>query len=160
VRSGLLPGEPISTIFEPFNVTGPFAGELYCQVCENGANPVAMIFARELSEPLVRLVKKIDAATAANREHEIGSFVVFLNDGEELPPQLRDVAQKQALEKIVLTTFDPAGPDGFKVNPQADVTVVLYRDHLVKANHAFGKGELNDRAIEKILADLPKILND
>jgi hypothetical protein len=160
VQSGLHPGEPISTIFEPFNVTGPFAGELYCQVCENGANPVAMIFARDLSEPLVRLVKKIDAATAANRDHEIGSFVVFLNDGEDLPPRLRDIAEKQALEKIVLTTYDPAGPDGFKVNSEADVTVVLYNDHLVKANHAFRKGELNDRAIEKILADLPKILTN
>jgi hypothetical protein len=85
---------------------------------------------------------------------------VFLNDGEDLPPRLRDIAEKQALEKIVLTTYDPAGPDGFKVNSEADVTVVLYNDHLVKANHAFRKGELNDRAIEKILADLPKILTN
>jgi hypothetical protein len=32
VQSGIQPGEPITTIFEPLNVTGPFAGELYCLV--------------------------------------------------------------------------------------------------------------------------------
>jgi hypothetical protein len=158
VRSGIQPGEPIATIFEPLNVTGPFAGELYCLVCENGANPVAMIFARELSEPLTRLITKVDAATTANRDREMGSFVVFLNNGEELPERLKDLGQKKSLRHIVLATYDPAGPDGFQVNPEADVTVVLYQDHLVKANHAFRKGELSDGAIDKILDDLPKIL--
>jgi hypothetical protein len=28
----------------------------------------------------------------------------------------------------------------------------------VKANHAFRQDELNDRAIEKVISDLPKIL--
>jgi hypothetical protein len=35
---------------------------------------------------------------------------------------------------------------------------VLYREHEVKANHAFRKGELTAAAAEKILSDLPKIL--
>ena len=52
----------------------------------------------------------------------------------------------------------PAGPDGFKVAKDAEVTVVLYVDHAVKANHAFAAGQLNDQAAAKILADLPKIL--
>jgi hypothetical protein len=36
--------------------------------------------------------------------------------------------------------------------------VVLYREHLVKANHAFRKGELDAKAIEKIVGDIPKIV--
>ena len=33
-----------------------------------------------------------------------------------------------------------------------------YREHDVKANHAFRRGELTTQAADKILADLPKIL--
>jgi hypothetical protein len=159
MQSGLQPGEPISTIFEPLNVTGPFAGEPHCMVCENGANPVAMIFARDVSAPLLQLLTKLDAATARHAKQEMGSFVVFLSDDANLPERLKAAAEKHALKHVVLTTFEPAGPEGFKVAPGADVTVVLYTDHQVKANHAFRKGELNDKATAKILADLPKIVN-
>src|SRR6186713_2858199 len=84
LKSGLQAGEKITNIFEPLNVTGPFAGEPHCLVCENGLNPVAMIFAREVNEPLVKLLAKIDKATEKNRDVELGSFVVFLSEKEGL----------------------------------------------------------------------------
>jgi hypothetical protein len=158
LRSSIQPGEQITSIFEPFNVTGPFAGDRHCLVCENGANPVAMIFAREASDPLSRLLAKLDAATAAHREQELGAFAVFLTEDEALAPRLKEIAQKQSLKHVILATDPPAGPAGFQVAPEADVTVVLYRQFEVKANHAFRRGELNDAAIEKILADVPKIV--
>ena len=43
-----------------------------------------MIFAREVSDNLTSLVKKVDAATAKNSACRMGSFVVFLNDDESL----------------------------------------------------------------------------
>jgi hypothetical protein len=160
LKSGLQAGEKITNIFEPLNVTGPFAGEPHCLVCENGLNPVAMIFAREVNEPLVKLLAKIDKATEKNRDVELGSFVVFLSEKEGLKEQLENVAKKQGFKQIILSTFDPAGPEDFKVAKDSDVTVVLYREHLVKANHAFRKGELNDQAVEKIIGDLPKIVGE
>src|SRR5579883_3515620 len=63
--------------FDPLNVTGASAGQKHCLYCENGENPVAMIFARETSPELATLIKKIDAATLLNKSHEMGSFVVF-----------------------------------------------------------------------------------
>jgi hypothetical protein len=158
LNSGLQPGEELSALFEPLNVTGPFAGEQHCLVCENGANPVAMIFARELSQPLVKLIARIDAATGKHKGQDMGSFVVFLSDKEELKSQLEETAKEHKLEHIILSTFDPAGPEGFKVANSAAVTVVLYESHKVQANHAFAKGQLTDKSIEAILADVPKIL--
>jgi len=160
LNSGLQAGEKITNIFEPLNVTGPFAGEPHCLVCENGLNPVAMIFAREVNEPLVKLLAKIDKATEKNRDVELGSFVVFLSEKEGLKEQLERVAKKQGFKQIILSTYDPAGPEDFKVAKDSDVTVVLYREHLVKANHAFRKGELNEQAVEKIVGDLPKIVGE
>jgi hypothetical protein len=158
VKSSLQAGEKVLDIFEPLNINGEHAGEMHCLVCENGTSPVAMVFARDVSEPLVKLVAKLDAASAANRAQELGSFVVFLNDKESLRAKLDEVAKKQALKETILSTFDPSGPEGFKVAADADVTVVLYREFAVLANHAFRKGELNDEAIERVVADLPKIL--
>lgn len=160
LKSGLQPGERLTNIFEPLNVTGPFAGEPHCLVCENGLSPVAMIFARDVNEPLVKLLAQIDKATEKNRDVQMGSFVVFLSEKEGLKEQLEAVAKKHGLKHIVLSIDAPAGPEDFNVAKESDVTVVLYREHLVKANHAFRNGELNDAAVEKIVGDLPKIVEE
>jgi hypothetical protein len=38
------------------------------------------------------------------------------------------------------------------------VTVVLYKARKVVANYAFKKGQMTDKDVEKVLADLPRIL--
>ncbi|HUE71907.1 MAG TPA: hypothetical protein VMP01_13560 [Pirellulaceae bacterium] len=158
LKSGHQPGEELSDLFEPLNVTGPWAGEPHCLVCENGANPVAMIFARELTDPLLKLIARIDEAAAGHRDQQMGSFVVFLSEDEKLKGKLEAAAKKHSLKHTILAIDAPAGPDGFKIAQEADVTVVLYERHKVQANHALTKGELTDKAIEAVLADVPKIL--
>jgi hypothetical protein len=158
LRSSLQVGEKIFATFEPLNVTGPHAGEPHCLVCENGLNPVAMVFARAPSEPLLRLLARLDAAVGKHEQAQLGSFAVFLSDREGLAEQLAQAADKNKLKRLVLSIDQPAGPEGFRVAPEAEVTVVLYNKYDVLANHAFRKGELNDRAIERVLGDLPKIL--
>jgi hypothetical protein len=159
LRSGLQAGERIPSAFQPLNVTGGFAGEEHCLVCEYGLNPVVMIFARDVSDATVRLLAQVDAATAKHKDNGLCSFAVFLGDPEALAPRLREIARKNDLKHLVLSSMEnPAGPKGYKVAREADLTVVLYQEHLVQANHAFKKGELKDKAIETILADLPRIL--
>ncbi len=158
IESGPQVGNDIPGPFKPLNVTGEFAGKKECQVCKNGTNPVAMVFAREVSAPLKALVKKIDAATGKNSDKKMGSFVVFCSDDEGLEKNLKELADKEKLENIVLTIDTPAGPPKYKVAKDADVTVVLYVGGAVKANYAFRKGELKDEDIGRILGDLPKIL--
>jgi hypothetical protein len=119
-----------------------------------------MIFAREVSDSLTSLVKKIDDATASNSKAKMGSFVVFLNDEEALPAKLKTLAEKEGLKKCVLSVDNgsPTGPKGYEIAKDAEVTVVLYNKRKVHANHAFKKGELNAKAIETIVSEIPKIL--
>lgn len=88
----------------------------------------------------------------------MGSFVVYLTDSDTLPKQLRELAKKEKIEQTILGVMDPAGPEGYELSKEADVTVVLYTRGIVKANHVFRKGELNDTSIGRVLADLPKII--
>ena len=121
-----------------------------------------MIFAREISDSLASLVKKIDAATVENSACSMGSFVVFLDDEGRLEQKLKDLAEKERLKKIALAIDNTSGPQGYGIAKEADITVVLYRGAYakgaVKANYAFKKGEMKDEDIDKIVGDIAKIL--
>ncbi len=157
VKSGPKVGEDVPGPFHPLNVTGESKGKKACLYCANGGNPVAVIFAREASPAVAKLLKELDAATVKNDKAQMGSYAVFCNDKDGLDKQLEKLADDQKLQKLVLSIDNPAGPKGYGIAKEADVTVLLYTEFTVKANHAFRKGELNDAAIAKIVADVPKI---
>jgi hypothetical protein len=117
-----------------------------------------MIFAREISDNLSSLLKKIDSATVEHKADHMGSFVVFCSDDESLEKKLKDLAKRENLKKIVLTIDNPSGPPRYKVAKDADVTVVLYNNRKVMANFAFKKGQLKSADVDKIVGDLDKIL--
>jgi hypothetical protein len=117
-----------------------------------------VIFAREVSDGLTSLVKKIDEATEKNRDCRMGSFVVFCSDEEGLKDKLEKVAEKQNLKRTILTIDNPAGPEGYDIAKDADVTVLLYTGQKVKVNHAYKKGELTQGEVKRIVSELPKIL--
>jgi hypothetical protein len=119
---------------------------------------VVMIFAREVSTPLTSLVKKVNEETNKNSTAKMGSFVVFCSDAENLDKQLKELAEKEKLDKTILSIDNPAGPKGYEVAKEADITVVLYTKKKVEANFAFKKGQFKESDIAKILAELPKIL--
>ena len=88
----------------------------------------------------------------------MGSFVVLLSDSDTLEKQLKELAKKEKIQHCILTIDNPEGPEDYNIAQEAEVTVVLYTKLTVKANHAFKKGDLNDKAVEVIVADLGKIL--
>lgn len=158
VKSGPQVNEDVPGPFHPYNVTGAKAGVKNCLYCQNGNNPVAVIFAREVCPEVTTLIKKLDECTAQHSECKMGSYVVFLNDKEGLDKELKSMADKADLKKIVLSIDNPAGPEEYKISKDAEVTVLLYTKHIVKANHAFKKGELKDKDIETIAQEVKKIL--
>lgn len=157
LKSGPQIGQEVPGPFHPLNINGAKAGQKNCLYCENGTRPVAMIFARQVDEPTIALIKKIDAANQKAGD-KMGSFVVFLSDDEQLPTKLKETADKANLQRTVLSVDNAAGPKGYNVSRDADVTVVLYSDHTVKANYTFPKGKLNEKSVDQVVAGLSKIL--
>jgi hypothetical protein len=158
LKSGPQVGQTLPGPFEPLNVTGANAGDKHCLFCEFGSAPVAMIFAREVSPALTALIKRIDAETVKNGKAEMGSCVVFLSSDKKLDEQLKALAAKEKIQKTILSIDEPAGPKRYNIATDADVTVVLYLEHTVMANHAFRKGQLNDKGIDQIVSNVAKIL--
>lgn len=159
VKSGPQCGEELAGPFHPLNVNGAQAGKKHCLYCSNGDRPVAMVFARDVTPQVAKLVEQLDTACAKNSSQKMGSFVVFCNSDEALEGKLKQLAKDKVLKQVVLSIDNPAGPEGYKVSKDADVTVVLYVDRTVKANYAFKKGELKDKDVSTIVEKgVPSIL--
>jgi hypothetical protein len=117
-----------------------------------------MVFARQTTGPLTSLVKKLDEATTRHKDRKLGTFVVFLSDDAGLAEKLIALAQKEKIEQTILAVGEAAGPDGYDIAADADVTVVLYTGRTVKANYAFKKGQLTAGDVTHIVNNLSKIV--
>ena len=118
------------------------------------------VFTRSLTDDLASLVKGIDSFVDQNKTKQAAAFVVLLSsDPDADESKLKEFAKKHDIKNVPLTVFDgEAGPPNYKVAKDAEVTVLLWKQRDVKANHAFGKDGLNAAAVKKVLADTPKIL--
>lgn len=119
-----------------------------------------MVFAKEITEGLTGLVKKIDAATAKHDNAHLKGFVVFCSDDKGLKDKLKALAKKERIDRLPLTIDAPAGPDDYNIARDAEVTVIYYVGKKVKVNRAFKKGELTAKATDELVADLAKIVEE
>jgi predicted protein tyrosine phosphatase len=120
---------------------------------------VVCVFARKTSEPLASLVKQIDEKIGENGK--LKSFVVLTpKKGEKPADALEKLAKDAGIKHVPLTIGEsPDGPPDYELARDADVTVLMWKQHRVKVNHAF-KGELTDKDIGVVVADIPKLLAD
>jgi len=116
------------------------------------------VFARKTSEPLASLVKQIDKRIGENAS--LKSFVVIMtNDGEKTADALRKLAQEAGVKNVPLTMIgEKDGPPDYEIARDADITVLMWKQHEVKVNHGY-KGELTDKDVETIVSDIPKLLS-
>lgn len=106
---------------------------------------------------MTSLVKKLDAAAVANKDIRMGGFVVLLTDDDKMEDALKKLAEKEGIKKVMLGIDSPAGPPKWKVEKDADVTVVLYAKNTVKESFAFAKGKLDDKAIDAVVAGIDSL---
>jgi hypothetical protein len=135
-----------------------YAGKRSDYTEQHGANPVVLVFAREVSKPLTELAKKLDAEVDRNRAAKLRAVVVVLSDDDVVEQSLKKLAREQRLRNISLALMGPHGPKHYKLSEAADCTIILYRRHRVEASHSFRKGGLTEKGIATVLTDLSKIL--
>ncbi|MCI0681842.1 MAG: hypothetical protein L0Y71_07035 [Gemmataceae bacterium] len=138
---------------------GPQRGTQHCYICEAENRPIMIVFARTLSDPLGKLVHRMDKLMNEHKAAELRSWVTFLaEDQTAFDRQVVAWGQKHATGKVPLAVFeDVVGPPTYLLHREADVTVLLSVKQKVVANFAYRKGELNDAAIEQIVKTAPKI---
>jgi hypothetical protein len=160
VQSGL----PVGKRPGPYSflvATGPQRGQQTCYVCEQheGGKPAAVVFARSLSDPLGKLLARLDAAGAGKQATGYKVWMTQLAPTADLDA-LAGWAQKQGLKGVPVGAFEGAdGPPAYRLSPDADVTVLLFAKTQVVANFAFRRGELTDQGIEDVVKATPKLFS-
>ena len=160
VQSGLDKGASVPPFYVK-DVTGPAKdGDELCYRCRFGGQPVVTIFAKEMTDEVAALTKELDGVVAKNRDQKMAGFVVLMtSDAKKGSASLKAAAEKNKIEQLPLTTFDGTeGPKGYKINPKADVTVMMWVEGKVKVSQGFNKGDLNKDAISKVSAETKQIL--
>ncbi len=165
LKSGLQAGDEV----QPFNVVkcsgaiddGVKLGEELCYRCRYGNKPVVMVFARQTDPALATLVKELDQLIAKNESKKFSAFVNLIGtDQKALEVKAKELGTKNKVERVpVVVPVDlPNGPESYKINPEANVTVLIYKNGTVEANHAIA-GKLAEDHVKSIVADTAKILN-
>jgi hypothetical protein len=122
------------------------------------------VFARETSDPLTSLVKKIDQrmqAAVGKTPRELGAYVLHMDNSSGLDQRLRRLAETEAIKRVAIGIGVP--PPDYAVAREADVTVVVYtlgrrpQQH-VTANFALRKGDLTDAKIDEIVKTVAAVL--
>ncbi|MCC7085278.1 MAG: hypothetical protein IT427_09755 [Pirellulales bacterium] len=141
---------------------GVKAGQELCYRCMLGMRPVVAIFSRNPNEKLSRLMKEVDAVVDQNGDKKMAAFVNLLGDDDSaLEAAAKKIVDNSGAENIavVVPKDQPNGPASYKINPEAETTVLIYVKAKVVANHALPAGALDDETISKIVDDTAKILN-
>jgi hypothetical protein len=166
LKSGPQPGDGV----EAFHVKkiagakedGVKTGAELCYRCKLGNRPVVMVFARTPDEKLAGLLKALDKQVGKHKEEKLSSFVNLIGKDEKvLGGAGEKLAEEAELENVavVVPVDQPNGPEAYKINPEADLTVLIYREGKVKNSHAFAKDELEKEHVEKIIEESAELLN-
>ena len=161
LRSGPQPGErPLP--FTSNLVTGPYRGKQHCYVCELKDEPAVLVFARRTDEPTGRLLRGLRDAVRERRSEKLFAWMVFLGAADtasetELERRAYEFAQANTATALPISALgEPLGPPGYRIAPEAAVTVLAFRSGKVLYNRAFRAQDWTPRAAEGVLKDLPR----
>jgi hypothetical protein len=134
-------------------VTGPQRGKSHCFICETADKPAIIIFARKPNDTLAKLASGVNKALVTHKDVDLRSWMTFLHEDQaSIDDRIVQWAKKHALTNLPLSVFeDVGGPPSYRLNQDAEVTVLLMVKQKVVGNFAFRQGELNETGVEDIL---------
>jgi hypothetical protein len=184
LTSGPQAGAKIPGSFAPLIINGNWkdvnekpVDRHHSLVVEFGLKPVVLVFARSPAEDATfAFLKKLDARVEAHKAQFLKGGAVFLclddrkTKGEVDAKELLAAAKEkeeiliplkektQGLKSLQVGVTYPEGPPAWGLNKKADITIVFYYKLVVKKSLAFEKGELDDKAVTRVLNDLDALV--
>ena len=133
--SGLQIGSPTASI-PVLDVTGQYAGQRICYVCEFQDVPNVLAFFRETGDETADLIRQLDELYLRHK-HEDFKAVAAIVVGEEASPWLEELSASAGLE-IPLVVFRRGPRDVamrlYEINPEVDNTFLVTVNRFVVDN--------------------------
>jgi len=152
LKEGQKPGPYIASI-----AIGPNRGQPMCYICETAERPAMIVFARQMTDPLGKLLNKVDEALKDQPADGMRAWMTILGEEHTLDA-VGKWGKEHAVTNIPIGVFDDIdGPPTYRLAREAEVTIVLYVKQKVVANFAFRAGELNTESIAKVMEAVTKL---
>jgi hypothetical protein len=164
LRSGPQVGSRLPGAFHPLAVVHAEmpqrAGKKHTFVEQYEADPVVLIFARQVGEPLTSLIKKLDVEAGKRKSTKLRALVTLLAEDPAIEENLRDLAQKEGIKHISLAVVAASRLGNYRLAEDADLTAILYRKHKIEANYAWRRGEWNEESIDRVISGISRLVAD
>lgn len=132
-------------------------GKTLCYRCKYGSRPMVMVFTRETGGKVTELVKQLDSAVAKHEDAQLRSFVTLIGgETESLQKEAEKFAKAAGTKNVPIAVAEDAenGPSNYKLDPKAEVTIVVAKDNKVTAQHTFAADSVDVAAVLKEVAGL------
>jgi len=153
-------GVPVGQRPGPYSfliATGPDRGKQECYVCAQADKPTVIVFGRALSPATGKLLAAIDAEVIASKDPRLKCWFTQLTDAADLDA-LGKWSQTHGLKSLTVGACEDAdGPPGYKLSPEAEVTVLMFVGRKVVGNVALRADELTAERIAEVRAGVAKI---
>jgi hypothetical protein len=159
LESGPRPGEVVPAL-KATAVIGGEEGKESDFAKDRGAEPTVYLFVAsdKFSRPMFRFMKTLDEKLAESGGDKAKAVGVWVGDDVEKDKAFLERARGSLkFEQATLTVFTggKAGPDGWALNPDAHLTVVVAGKGTVSKSFAFDT--VNETDARKVLAELKKV---
>jgi len=166
-KGTLKPGLELPGSCQPYNVNGRFKGRYHCLVCQHGLNPVAAVFVRGTNdvEGVSALLQGLEAAVKVkkNEKARLGAFAIFTDEQapdvvgndekrDEVAKKLDDMVAK--LDRVVVALDSKSDLEKFRLNPDAEVTLLLYDKLKVVEVKTLPKGKLTKESVPALVNEI------
>jgi hypothetical protein len=163
--------------FEVYMVTGKHQDTFHCPVCAHGLRPLVLVFLRDRKEDILtptvqKFLQKLEKSIADHPLALAGACAIVLDDGgyrnalenkttdllqamqqrDASATALRNLRTANKLQHVTLALDRHAGPQGYKINDKATVTVLVCYLDKIEGRYEFDH-EVSDRdgaTLEKI----------
>ena len=120
-----------------------------------------MVYARHADDKLAGLVSKIDTLVAEHQDEQLASLVVFVGpEAEPLKAAVKQFGEKHGFQNVVLAVPQDHefGHRGLKLNPEAEITVMIYKGKQIQANLAAPVDGVGDAFTARMTEAAQKVL--
>jgi hypothetical protein len=157
VESGPKAGEKIGAL-KAFGVVGTVEGKEADFAAERKDEPTVYLFvsAEKFSRPMARFMRTLDGKLGEVNDKVAGVAVWLTADADKSKEYLPKAQMSLKFDKTSLAVLgDTSGPNGWGINPDAHLTVVVAnRGKVVKS---FAYVSVNETDVRAVLAELKKV---
>lgn len=156
-QSGPQVGDKMPGPFHPLNINGKAAGDEDCLFCRYGNAPVVMVFAAKSTPGVTTLARQLEKAAAGaihhpegNKEDEVGACLIVTENNDDVKGALTRLADAEKLKQVVLGMIESRYLKKYQLHSEAEVTVLMYSNQVVRVNRAYKAGELTEKAATEV----------